>query len=50
MQQTVAVAVTKEENVDLTTIHACGLSCFYSSVAEIMAVVILTTAEMTAVF
>ena len=47
MQQTVAVAVT---NVDLTTIHACGLSFFYSSVAEIMAVVILTTAEMTAVF
>ena len=33
MQQTVAVAVTKEENVDLTTIHACGLSCFYSAVA-----------------
>ena len=49
MQQTVDVAVKETKDLDLETIPACGLSYFYSAVADAATDVAITTAAETTV-
>ena len=50
MQQTVDVAVKEMKDLDLETIPAYGLSCFYSAVADAATDVAITTVAETTVF
>ena len=49
MQQTVDVAVKEMKDLDLETIPAYGLSCFYSAVADAATDVAITTVAETTV-